>query len=859
MTFSYNIDFELASMGFVIILLVYNIIQYPKKTKQNSMFRWVSITMILTELLDIFSAYLISNPDLFPISINVFVSTLYFMTGLTLTYLLLVYTSSYIIPENGKTHFDNIGLGLYVISLATFIANIPGKFYFFFDSNGQYIHGQFYYVVYLVPQIFVLFSGINIILNKTVMSIRKTLSSATYVILIMLGGLLQALFFPDVMLVQFGGSLALLIIFFSLETPNYQLLNKTLVELQESKANMEELYIKANQANQAKSAFLSHMSHEIRTPINAIVGLNEMILRESTEEEIIQYASDSKGATNTLYSIINDILDFSKIESGKLDIVPVPYYFENLIMDVKNLISDSCDRKKLEFIIDIDHDIPSKMLGDETRIRQVLINLLTNAVKYTQNGFVRLHISGKVTTEKVLLHCEVQDTGVGIKSEDLDKLFAPFERLDKIKNRNIEGTGLGLSITKKILENMNSTLKVESEYGKGTTFSFEIEQSILDFSPIGVKNWRAKTTEFKPVDETTIEAPDIRILIVDDNALNRKVIVSLLKHTKMTIDQAGDGEECLELVKNNNYDLIFLDHMMPNMDGVETLEKIKEQKLCTNTPIIALTANAISGMREFYLTTGFDDFLSKPIFSKDLNNTLKRWLPADSFTEVDIVRKAIVKKDSKTNNKQDEAVSTNNCNIIDFPNIDGISWDYGKLFLPDDILLNSALDYYDALLDTRNHIAELYNNISSGDNLILYQTTVHSLKSTSAMIGATQLSALAKLLEHSARDNNINKLKTLHPILIEEIDSLYVRMNCLNSMRENTDSKDIKPICSIKPQLTSLKHALEDFDYDVADKVIKDIGNYTYDDKNEMIEQLKKQITNLQSAAAITTIDEIIG
>lgn len=879
MTFSYNIDFELASMFFVIILLAYNIIQYPKNSKQNSMYRWVAFTMILTQLLDIFSAYLISNGESYPIWLIIISSTLYFMTGITLTYLLLVYTCSYIIPKNGKVHFEKIGLVLYVVFLASFIANIPGKYFFFFNSKGQYVHGELYYIVYVIPLIFVVFSGINIILNKNVMGLRRTLSSATYIILIMLGAVIQGAFLPDVMLILYGGSLALLIIFFSLETPNYQLLNKTLIELQESKTNIEELYTKANEANQAKTAFLSHMSHEIRTPINAIIGLNEMILRESKEDEIIRYASDARGATNTLYSIINDILDFSKIESGKLDIVPLPYYFENLIHDVKNLISDACDKKNLEFIIDIDPDIPSKMLGDEMRIRQVLINLLSNAVKYSKEGFVRLHITGKISKEKVIVTYEVQDTGVGINEADLDKLFVPFERLDKIKNRNIEGTGLGLTITKKILENMNSDLEVESEYGKGSTFSFSIEQSILDFSPIGIKNWLSRNPEYKSIVDTSIEAPGVRLLIVDDNALNRKVVASLLKDTGMIIDQAQDGEECLQLVRLNNYDIILLDHMMPNMDGVEALNHIKENNLCENTPIIALTANAISGMREFYLSKGFDDFLSKPVFSEDLNNMLKKWLPADSFTEVEITPNTYSKKksedtssdmkhdiiDSDTEHKDTSSDKIHNNSMSDkkcslaLPNIDGISWDYGKLFLPGDILVTSALDYYDALMGTRNHLDELFKDINTNDNLLLYQTTVHSLKSTSAMIGAIHLSAIAKLLEFSAKDNNIDRLKVLHPILMEEIDSLYKKMDVLNSLRNDNTSNEAKEINSIKPELNRLKQALEDFDYDVADEIIKEIGAYTYNNANDSIEQLKKQITNLQSSAAIETIDAIIS
>lgn len=855
MKFAYNIDFELASLFFILILLVYIIHRYPKKSGQNNLFRWVAFTMIATELIDIIFAVILSFGNRLPAWLGTVTCTAYFMTGITLSYLLLQYISKYVIPKNGKAYFGLLGIIFFTLTEATFITNIPGKYYFYIDDAGQYVHGPYYIIVYMIPLFLVILAGLNIILNRRVLGLKQVFSASAYVVLIILGAVIQGVFLPDIMLFLYTGSLALLIIFFSLETPDYPLLSKTLDELKESKQNAEKLYEKANQANQAKSVFLSHMSHEIRTPINAIMGLNEMILRESNEEVILRYASDSKGAIDTLYSIINDILDFSKIESGKLEIVPVPYYFESVINDIKNMVMELCVKKNLKLVFDIDPNIPSKMLGDETRIKQILLNLLTNAVKYTKEGRVKLSISSWTVREKVTLTCEVEDTGMGISKESSEKLFKPFERLDHIKNRNIEGTGLGLAITVQLLNSMNSELKVESEYGKGSTFSFAIEQSILDFTPIGNRDWLARQTENKSDFRTSFYAPKARLLLVDDNALNRKVVASLLKDTQMTIDEAGDGEECIHMLEKTDYDLIFLDHMMPNMDGVETLHTIRDKHICDSTPVIALTANAVVGMREWYLKEGFSDFLTKPVFSRNIEKMILKWLPSDLLEE----KPATGNKTSESGNKQSQ--QNNNISMTPLPEIDGILWDYGKLFLPMDILITTSLDYYESLDSTREHIDLLFKDIGTPEGLMQYETAVHSFKSSSAMIGATQVSALAKLLERSAKDRNLDNIHALHPILMKEIELLKTKMSVLDEYDPKNKEKNgdkIQSIESIMPSLVTLRDALEQFDYDTADLIIEQLSDNSYDKSNGQIELLKKQVMNLQSTPAIETIDKIL-
>ncbi|MCQ2520353.1 MAG: response regulator [Lachnospiraceae bacterium] len=399
---------------------------------------------------------------------------------------------------------------------------------------------------------------------------------------------------------------------------------------------MESRFAEEKGANTAKSAFLANMSHEIRTPINAIIGMNTMILRESKEAETISNAKEIENAGQTLLALVNDILDISKVESSKMEIVNVDYQLSNLINDIYNMISFRAGDKNLEFKMEVDESLPNYLYGDDVRIRQVLVNLLTNAVKYTRKGTITLSVSGQVSGEQVIFRFEVKDTGIGIKAEDMDKLFSKFERLDVAKNRNIEGTGLGMAITQRLLSLMNSELDVSSVYGEGSTFSFYLVQEIVAKTPIG-KISRVHEKEEKKVEANSFQAPNARVLVVDDNAINRKVFTKLLQRLKIQVDQAESGFAGLDLVNANNYDIIFLDHMMPEMDGIETLNRMKqrgEDALNSATPVVALTANAISGSREFYLEAGFNDYLSKPIIPADLEQMIADMLPKELIEEV---------------------------------------------------------------------------------------------------------------------------------------------------------------------------------------------------------------------------------
>lgn len=378
----------------------------------------------------------------------------------------------------------------------------------------------------------------------------------------------------------------------------------------------------------AKQNFLANMSHEIRTPINAILGMNEMILRECKDEAVLQYASNIRAAGDNLLDIINDILDFSKIELGKLEIVPAEYSLNSLMRDVRNIIAIRAEGKNLAFDIVIHEGLPAKLIGDEYRLRQILLNLLNNAVKYTDKGSVKLIVGGNKMDElgRFMLKIDVEDTGKGIKAEDLPKIFEHFERIDLEHNKNIEGTGLGLAITHTIVDMMKGEIGVESTYGRGTRFTVTIPQEIITDEVFDETIFRKGIEKVSANNyKETFKAPDAKILLVDDYPINITVIKGLLKKTQVQISEATSGKACIDMCAKERYDLILMDHMMPEMDGVETFEKLRElhENLC---PVIILTANALEGAKEEYLEQGFADYISKPVDPVELERVIKEYI-----------------------------------------------------------------------------------------------------------------------------------------------------------------------------------------------------------------------------------------
>lgn len=395
----------------------------------------------------------------------------------------------------------------------------------------------------------------------------------------------------------------------------------------------------ADAANRAKTDFLARMSHEIRTPINAVLGMDEMILRECKDETIQEYARDIQTAGHTLLTIINDILDLNKIESGKMELVPVTYDLKSLVSEIANMIKLRAEAGKLSFHVSVAPEIPAKLFGDDVKLRQVLTNLLTNAVKYTPRGDVWLGIDLKEKVEDtegqaVVLHVEVRDTGVGIRPEDMSKLFSEFGRIESEHFGKIEGTGLGMPITMKLLALMDSELMVESEYGKGSVFSFDLRQRVAEETTAEKQEEKGEdNTQKRYVQTDSFTAPEAHILLVDDNVINRRVFSALVKRTQIRITEAESGVKAIELAAAQRFDLIFMDHMMPGMDGITAMKNIRSATdgPCAGVPIIVLTANAIEGSREKYLEAGFDGYLSKPIATEELLGLIAYYLPEEKI------------------------------------------------------------------------------------------------------------------------------------------------------------------------------------------------------------------------------------
>ena len=388
----------------------------------------------------------------------------------------------------------------------------------------------------------------------------------------------------------------------------------------------------AERANAAKSIFLAHMSHEIRTPINAVLGMNEMILRESCSDTIKDYARNIQNAGKILLSIINDILDLSKIESGQMEIVEKDYHLGRMLIDIENMVTMRAEENSLALHIQANPMLPETLHGDEQRIKQCIINFLTNSLKYTREGQVTLQVDFTDKDKDTIdLRITVTDTGIGIEEDKLAILFEPFVRLDRSKNEHIEGTGLGLSITKKLIDRMEGRLSVESVYGRGSVFSFTLPQKVAGPDLLGDYKEKLRRVAERKLAREEFTAPGARILAVDDNRVNITVARGLLRRLKVQFDSATSGQECLDKFAKNDYDIILLDHMMPVMDGVQTLHRMQEtERFRQNAPaVIAMTANAVIGAREKYLEEGFTDYLSKPIDHKSLEEMIRAYLPEE--------------------------------------------------------------------------------------------------------------------------------------------------------------------------------------------------------------------------------------
>lgn len=603
---------------------------------------------------------------------------------------------------------------------------------------------------------------------------------------------------------------------------------------------MKRLVLQTEDANRAKTNFVSNMSHEIRTPMNSIVGITEILLRSRHSPKEQEYLLNIQSSGRVLLTIINDVLDCSKMEAGKMQLFDEPYDTCSLFHDLRISMENRIGHSGLELIYDIDQDIPCKLKGDMGRIRQVIINLVNNAIKYTEKGSVRfsVHVRQK-NTDKVMLYYEVADTGIGIRKEDQKILFDAFQRVEMDRNRYVEGTGLGLTISQNLVNMMGGVIEVESEYGKGSRFFFTIEQTIIDPTPVSAVNYNGQKDNVTEKEaECLFIAPEAHILLVDDNELNLVVAKELLKPLRMQIDTAENGLQAVKMVRGSQYDLVLMDHMMPVMDGIEAAKAIRalpEDKY-QNLPIIALTANAMVDARKEFLNAGMNGFVAKPIDFTRICNQLKLWLPKDLVRDVP-------KEEAKkllTDDLSDREIQPENPQT-EFSFGEGVKHCGSKA-----ALMKTIRIFYRTIDSKANKIEQCLKEGLISD----YVIEVHALKSSALLIGAVPLSEAAKELESYGKQGKTEVLEEKTP----EVLAMY--RDFKNILKPYADKEEAaKQEASDGEWIQALQQihqCIEQFDLDGVDRIMEKLEEY------QTPECLRESMDQLRVYVADVSMEEIM-
>ena len=603
---------------------------------------------------------------------------------------------------------------------------------------------------------------------------------------------------------------------------------------------MKRLVLQTEDANRAKTNFVSNMSHEIRTPMNSIVGITEILLRSRHSPKEQEYLLNIQSSGRVLLTIINDVLDCSKMEAGKMQLFDEPYDTCSLFHDLRISMENRIGHSGLELIYDIDQDIPCKLKGDMGRIRQVIINLVNNAIKYTEKGSVRfsVHVRQK-NTDKVMLYYEVADTGIGIRKEDQKILFDAFQRVEMDRNRYVEGTGLGLTISQNLVNMMGGVIEVESEYGKGSRFFFTIEQTIIDPTPVSAVNYNGQKDNVTEKEaECLFIAPEAHILLVDDNELNLVVAKELLKPLRMQIDTAENGLQAVKMVRGSQYDLVLMDHMMPVMDGIEAAKAIralpedKYQKL----PIIALTANAMVDARKEFLNAGMNGFVAKPIDFARICNQLKLWLPKDLVRDVP-------KEEAKkllADDLSDREIQPEDPQM-------GFSFEEGVKHCGSKAALMKTIRIFYRTIDSKaNKIEQCLKEGLISD----YVIEIHALKSSALLVGAVPLSEAAKELEDYGKQGKTEVLEEKTP------DVLTLYRDLKNILRPYAEKEeDAKKEFSDGEWITALQQihqCIEQFDLDGVDQIMEQLEEY------QVPECIRESMDQLRVYVADVSLEEIM-
>ncbi len=835
---------EFSAALFDIVLYTFLRLRYKDSTKSSQSFQLLAYYVMQAAVFDVlFNSiiYLYTNMRYEP---------LMFLYGCKCVYVILVayristYIESVIYEHSHQMLFHKLNNAIVYGTLAILLFYIT----YCFVTGHRVEDGYFdmpirFTIAIVIPIYLILYSGFLLIRR------RKNLSNLYFIAILisyvfMLSGiLLQSYIVNNFKYGFFGTSIGIYILYFTIESPDFKRLLATMEQLQKA----EEA---AKAANEAKTSFLSNMSHEIRTPINAILGLDEMIIREAKNPEIIRYAMDIQNSGNTLLGLINDVLDFSRIEAGRMDLLEDEYDMSSMLNDLINGAMPRIKEKKLEFHIYADEQIPKTMRGDAQKIKQVILNILTNAIKYTEKGSVDLSVTFEKTDPgHVDLLVSVKDTGIGIKEEDMEKLFQPFERIEEERNKTIEGSGLGLSIVMKLLHIMNSELKVESEYGVGSEFSFVVRQQVLDWEAMGDFTEAYQRSLISGAQyQAMFVAPHANILVVDDTEMNIIVFKGLLKQTQLQIDSADSGEMMLDMVCKKKYDLIFIDHRMPSMDGVEALHIMKTLKRCLNlsTPCVALTANVVQGAKERYLQEGFDAYLSKPIEASRLEALLVQLLPDELVLRpgdegyVDY---------TETEDAEEEK------GWKEYSNIEGINLEEAQRTCGTEEIWISAVKNF---FETVPSLATEIEKFMKAEQWKEFTIKVHALKSSARLIGAIELSEQAAYLEQAGEISDAESIWERAPQTIELLRNYRIWLN--DVVKKSSPDEKEKPEIS-KKELRNAYEAIYEFvsvfDFASADAILKTLENYRIpDDESEKYDMMKARLVNVDRDGTLELLTE---
>lgn len=809
-----------------------------RKTKVQQCFAFLLIATAFNLIFDMITVYTVTYVTKVPEVINR-VCHNFFLCSILVCVLLHFQYIFYLI-QSERDHSERIKPVFYLPFLISMIGIVVGDLEYVQTPKGNYASGMAVFMCYASIFIYMCISCSYMIYSWKVLQSRKRLiiMFSMLIYFVVAGGQIMV---PTALISGFGLTMIVFAIFLTLESPDMQLIE--LLRLEKKRAD---------DANQAKSDFLAHMSHEIRTPITAVLGMDELILREYDEPQLNEYALRIQQAGETLLHLINDILDLSKIESGKIEIQEETYETAALFKEQLDMIRVRVRKKGIEVIPRIAEDLPVKLRGDEGKLKAIIANLLTNAGKYTQEGSIFLGAAvEKRNANRVRLKVWVEDTGIGIRQEDFSKVFQAFQRVDERRNRNIEGTGLGLNIVDRYLRMMESHLELQSEYGVGTVFSFSLWQDIVEEEELGdFGRYDYQLTGKKEKYQVSFVAPEARVMVVDDNEVNRQVFCGLLKETKVQIKALDSGKACLEELCQHGYDIIFMDHMMPDMDGIVTLGCVRkmEQSMGTmKTPIIMLTANVVIDAKKEYLEAGFDDFLSKPMQPEKLEKMLIKYLP-----------KQLVTLTEKEGERTSEVGGEFWNHFIEIPELDA------RCALENcgnpELLEQTICQFYNMIDGKISKIETYLTDIEEEDARENYTIEVHGLKSSLRLIGNRRLGDLAEELELCGKQGNTAMLQEKTPLLLKECGILKKELQSICNLQKKDTPYMRVDSERLLGHLDCLSKAMKELDVDQADGIMKELHRYVLPEEMEtLLLQLDAAVLDLDVDRTEKVVQKIRG